>query len=109
MTKQQLQEAIEQRESEVSGYQVNIDNYTRMLAELPCAWPDNLIDFKGKEISFIVGAVESETALNLAADLIFHDKLQITLRTEKLEQRKAILVLKIHKDQLEEHENVLSE
>jgi hypothetical protein len=49
MTKQQLQEAIEQRESEVSGYQVNIDNYTRMIAELPCEWPDDLIDFKGKK------------------------------------------------------------
>ena len=85
MTKQQLQEAIEQRESEVSGYQVNIDNYTRMIADLPCEWPDDLIGFKGKEISFI------------------------TLRTERLEQRKSLLVLKIHKDQLEEHENVLPE
>ena len=109
MTKQQLQEAVEQRESEVSGYQVNIDNYGRMIAELPCEWPDNLIGFKGKEISSIVGAVESEEDLNLAADLIFRDKLQITLRTERLEQRKAILVLKILKNQLEEHENVLSE
>lgn len=95
-----LELAIQQREEEVSGYQTNIDNYARMIAELPSTWPQGLTQYKGREISGIVGDIEEESDLTLVADLLFHDKLQITLRSEKLEQRKAVLILKILKDQV---------
>ena len=98
---QELEQAIEQREIEVQGYQTNIDNYALMIDELPSEWPEDLVKFKGKEISEIVQSIADEKCLAQVADLLFRDKLQITLWTERLEQRKAKLVLKILKDQAE--------
>lgn len=96
-----LNAAISQRNDEIEGYQINIDNYTLMIAALPAVWPDDLMPFKGHELAALVALIEDEEQLFLAADLLFHDRLVVTLRTEKLEQRKAILVRDVLQKQLE--------
>ena len=101
MNNEELKQAIEQRETEVQGYQTNIDNYALMIDELPSEWPEDLVKFKGKEIADIVQSITDEDSLIQVADLLFMDKLKITLWTERLEQRKAKLILKILKDQTE--------
>ena len=101
MNNEQLKQAIEQRETEVQGYQTNIDNYTLMVDELSSEWPEDLVNFKGQEIADIVQNITDEDSLIQVADLLFRDKLKITLWTERLEQRKAKLILKILKDQTE--------
>tara|TARA_R110000751_G_scaffold148747_1_gene253562 strand:+ start:121 stop:426 length:306 start_codon:yes stop_codon:yes gene_type:complete len=101
MNNEQLKQAIEQRETEVQGYQTNIDNYTLMIDELSSEWPEDLVKFKGQEIADIVQNITDEDSLIQVADLLFRDKLKITLWTERLEQRKAKLILKILKDQRE--------
>tara|TARA_R110000744_G_C18948649_1_gene515351 strand:+ start:104 stop:409 length:306 start_codon:yes stop_codon:yes gene_type:complete len=101
MNNEQLKQAIEQRETEVQGYQTNIDNYTLMIDELSSEWPEDLVKFKGQEIADIVQNITDEDSLIQVADLLFRDKLKITLWTERLEQRKAKLILKILKDQTE--------
>jgi chaperonin cofactor prefoldin len=101
MDKEDLQKAVEQREAEVAAYQVNIDNYSLMIEELPSEWPEDLIEFRGKEINEIAALIDDEECLMQVGDLIFAEKLRFSLRTEKLEQRKSKLVLKVLKDRLE--------
>jgi hypothetical protein len=101
MNNEELKQAIEQRETEVQGYQTNIDNYALMIDELSSEWPEDLVKFKGQEIADIVHNITDEDSLIQVADLLFMDKLKITLWTERLEQRKAKLILKILKDQTE--------
>ena len=102
MNKEGLQQAIEQRETEVEGYQTNIDNYSLMIAELPSEWPDDLVEFKGKEIKDIASLIADEECLMQVADLIFAEKLRYSLCTERLEQRKSKLILKVLRDQIKE-------
>jgi len=92
MTKDQLIEAIKQREADVAHYQINIDNYSAMIAMLP-QWPDDLLSHRSTDpVSFInqwpFGRIQ------LLSDLQFRDKLERTLLTERLEQRKSMYVLK---------------
>lgn len=96
-----LKTAVSYRNTEIEGYQTNIDNYTLMIAALPSTWPDDLAAFKGLDLAALVAAIADEAQLFLAADLVFHDRLVATLRTEKLEQRKAILVRDVIQKQVE--------
>lgn len=101
MNNEELKQAIEQRETEVARYQTNIDNYSLMVAELPSEWPEDLVEFKGKAIKEIAGLIADEECMMQVGDLIFADTLRVSLCTERLEQRKAKLVLKVLIDQME--------
>jgi hypothetical protein len=92
MNKEQLQQALQQREQDVAGYQVNIDNYTAMIAMLP-EWPERLLPHRGAEPVSFLGQWPFEE-IQLLSDLQFKDKLERTLLTERLEQRKSMFVLK---------------
>lgn len=100
MTPEFLQEAIAQREEEIQHYQVNIDNYTLMLQQLPSVWPDNLAHLKGSDISAVIAQIQDEETIMLVTDLLFRDRLAATLITEKVEQRKAILIRDVLVQQL---------
>lgn len=100
MNTEQLTTNIEARIQEVAGYQTNIDNYSRMIAELPGEWSDDTLQYRGKDTAALVQMIDDDELLTHVADLVFRDKLIATLRTEKLEQRKAQLVLKVLQDQL---------
>ena len=92
MNKEQLTEAIKQREAEIAHYQINIDNYSAMIALLP-QWPERLLPHRADEpVSFIEQWPFDE--IQLLSDLQFKDKLERTLLTERLEQRKATFVLR---------------
>jgi hypothetical protein len=97
-----LESALTQRDDEIFGYQLNIDNYTRMIASLPSVWPEDLLHCRGTDIPTIIQTVEDDDMRVLIADLIFRDKLVTTLITEKLEQRKAILVREVVEAQIKE-------
>ena len=91
MNKEQLIEAIKQREAEIAHYQINIDNYSSMIALLP-QWPERLLLHRASDpVSFIEQWSFEE--IQLLSDLQFKDKLERTLLTERLEQRKATFVL----------------
>jgi hypothetical protein len=100
MNKEQLIEAIKQRESEIAHYQINIDNYTVMIALLP-QWPELLLSHRTADpVGFINDW--SFKDIQLLSDLQFKDKLERTLLTERLEQRKATFVLKALQQKLEQ-------
>jgi len=103
MNKQEtLKASLKQRDDEIFCYQLNIDNYTLLLKKLPNVWPEELMKFRGTDIATLVSNIQDEELITLAADLIFRDKLAATLITEKLEQRKAVLVREVLTEQIKE-------
>lgn len=92
------------REHEINGYQVNINNYGAMLANLPTEWPNDLLKYKDMSTQQIATNVPDEH-LDLVNDLLFADKIKLLLRTEKIEQGKAkhvynALVSQLHPDEI---------
>lgn len=96
-----LKEAVKGRDAEIANYQVNIDNYTRMLANLTFEWCEKTLPYRGKTIKDIACEIDNDAFRTLVADLLFKDNLTVLLRCEKLEQRKAIMVRQVLMDQLE--------
>jgi hypothetical protein len=96
----QLNANIDCRITEVAGYQTNIDNYTLMLTALPKSWPAKLESFRGYTTAQLSESSLPDDDLMLVADLIFASHLRNALRAERIEQRKAALVLKVLQAQL---------
>jgi hypothetical protein len=99
MNKERLAEAIKQREEEIAHYQINIDNYTAMIALLPL-WPDRLLPHRASEPVALIEQWPFDE-IQLLSDLQFKDKLERTLLTERLEQRKSMFVLKALQQKME--------
>jgi hypothetical protein len=88
------------REMEVYQYQINIDNYGVMLAALPQDnWPDNLVQYKEAAIDKLPESLD-DASIVLIADYQYRDRLRNLLRTEKVEQNKAIRVRDALKSQI---------
>jgi hypothetical protein len=100
MNKEQLIEAVKARKEEVAHYQVNIDNYSAMIALLPGKWPEELLSHREADPSSFLDQWSFED-IQLLSDLQFREKLRRTLATERLEQRKALLVLQVLEQKLE--------
>ena len=89
MLQEELAQHIESRKAEMESYQMNIDNYTLLLKKLPSNWPEHLLKYKGKSIEqIVITAVEGEDIEHIS-DLVFRDKIAISLRQEMLQHRIA--------------------
>ena len=88
------------REREVHQYQINIDNYTAMLAAMPQGEPPaeilQYMSTKTEELSFDV-PLETVQAV---ADYQYRDRIRYLIRTEAIEQNKAKQVLNALKAQI---------
>ena len=73
-----LTSALEAREQEVMHYQINVDNYTIALEKISELGADERAELSG-----------------------FADQLRTLLATEKIEQKKAKIMLSVMKQQLE--------
>lgn len=93
MTADELQQAIAQREADIAHYQVNIDNYTAMIGMLPKFWPADLAQYRNTPPVDLFEVLPFDL-IQLVSDLQFKEKLERTLVTERLEQRKSMFVLK---------------
>ncbi len=102
MNTEQLTTNINARIQEVAGYQTNIENYTRMVAKITVEWCDETLPYKGMDTQQVVEKIADDELLAKVSDLNFRDKLIATLRAERIEQRKAQLVLEVLQDQLKE-------
>lgn len=88
------------REKEVYNYQVNIDNYTVMLTGLPTTdWPENLAQYRNTLTENLPWDL-SDDDINTVTQLQYRDRLRTLVRTEKVEQNKARLVLESLKAQI---------
>ena len=88
------------REREVHQYQINIDNYTAMLAAMPQGEPPaeilQYMSTKTEELSFDVPLETVQTV----ADYQYRDRIRYLIRTEAIEQNKAKQVLNALKAQI---------
>lgn len=88
------------REREVHQYQINIDNYTTMLAALPQGEPPaeilQYMSTKTEELPFSV----SLDVMQQIADYQYRDRISYLVRTELIEQSKAKRVLDALKAQI---------
>lgn len=87
-------QALLAREKEHFHYQLNIDNYTTILAskeiaELPKEWPENLLQYKNVYGEKLVEQVEDDSDLETVHQLQFRDLIQKRLKTEAIEQAKC--------------------
>jgi hypothetical protein len=88
------------REKEVYQYQVNVENYTVMLTGLPQDnIPSNLAEFANTEIQNLPWNMD-DNDVQLVAQYQYRDRLRFLLRTERVEQNKARLVLEALKAQI---------
>ena len=91
---------IVHREREVHQYQINIDNYTTMLAALPQGEPPaeilQYMSTKPEDIPFDV----SLEIVQLVADYQYRDRILYLIRTENIEQSKSKRILQSMKAQI---------
>lgn len=88
------------REKEVYQYQVNVDNYTVMLTGLPQDnIPTNLASYANTETQDLPWDMD-DADVQLIAQYQYRNKLRSLLRSEKVEQNKARLVLEALKAQV---------
>ncbi len=90
-----IADAIVSREQEVFNYQLNIDNYTAMLAassDLSEEWPPEIAQFKNMNPAVVASTVP-EDLLDLVNDYSYRDRIKFLLKTEKIEQSKSQKVL----------------
>jgi hypothetical protein len=83
---------IEARKQDIQHYQVNIDNYTEILKLIPSVLPSNLIQYANSTIESLFDKLCFDDIQKIS-DYQFRKKIEITLITERLEQRKSKLVL----------------
>lgn len=80
------------REIEVYNYQVNIDNYTAMLATLPSGeWPPTLLPYRGTAVDALPYDL-SDSEVTTISTYQHRDRLRALLRTERVEQGKSIMI-----------------
>lgn len=99
------------RALEVYQYKVNIDNYTTMLAALPQDdWPANLAQFAGVKTEELPPDFD-HAAIQVITDYQYRDKLRGLLRTERVEQSKAVFVFEALKSQIppEQYDTLIAE
>ena len=88
--------AIDMRENEVYQYEININNYTAMLAScITDSWPAHLMPYRGMGRDQLAQAIESDDDLDLASQLAFRDELRLRIRSEKMECNKSKMMLAI--------------
>jgi hypothetical protein len=97
------------REMEVYQYQINVDNYTAMLAALPQdSWPSELLTYKNTPTEALPENLD-DASVDLVADYQYRDRLRNLLRSEKIEQSKANRVRAALKSQIGADYDVLIE
>lgn len=97
-----IADAIVARENEVFSYQLNIDNYTAILAsmsDLSNEWPPSILSYKNI-VPTNAASIVPDDKIDLVSQYMYRDRIQHLLKTEKIEQAKSIKVLEALKSQL---------
>jgi hypothetical protein len=88
------------REIEVHSYQVNIDNYTFMLENLPQGdWDEDISLYRNTPLNELPHSLTDEQVQRYI-DFNYRDHLRFLVRSEKSEQSKSIRVRDALKNQI---------
>ena len=86
--KKNIADALVMRERELYQYEINITNYSAMLADLPIGeWPENLVQYRGKPLDQVPDELDAEVD-----SYNYRDRLRKLLKTEKAERAKSLRV-----------------
>ncbi len=76
------------REQEIMAYDINITNYTAMLASMPDdEWPANLAQYKDATLDLVPDEYD-----DIVSRYQYRDRIRYLLKTEKAERAKSFLV-----------------
>jgi hypothetical protein len=88
------------REREINQYQINIDNYTHILAQLPQGdIPTDIEPYMNTSMEDIPAFIPIET-INLISDYQQRKRIATLIRTENIEQGKSKRILEALKAQI---------
>jgi hypothetical protein len=97
MTEETSITPIEARRAEVAQYQANIALYNAMVADLPSQYPAHLAKYKGTDVRnqhAVIAELSDASDIELLSDLWTSDQCINSIKTETLEMRKAMAILK---------------
>ena len=87
---------LEVRQAEVAQYEANIVLYESILATLPTAYPDNLLEYKNAtDQHATVAKIENLEDVELLSKLWYADECRNAIRAETVEMTKAKAILSI--------------
>jgi hypothetical protein len=76
------------REKEIMGYDINIANYTAMLASLPSdEWPEHIVQYQHATLDHVPDDLD-----DIVSQYQYRDRLRYLIKTEKAERGKSFLV-----------------
>jgi hypothetical protein len=83
-----LADNIVMREREIMSYDINIANYTAMLAALPQDdWPEHLAQYKAATLDYVPDELD-----DIVSQYQYRDRLRYLVKTEKAERAKSFRV-----------------
>lgn len=95
-----LADNIVMREREIMSYDINISNYTAMLAALPDGdWPEHLAQYKTSTLDQVPDEFDATVS-----EYQYRDRLRYLIKTEKAERGKSFRVYEALLAQLPEAE-----
>lgn len=95
-----LADNIVMREKEIMSYDINITNYTAMLAALPQDdWPSHLAQYKAATLDHVPDEFD-----DIVSQYQYRDRLRFLVKTEKAERAKSFRVYEALVAQLPEAE-----
>lgn len=76
------------REQEIMAYDINITNYTAMLASMPDGdWPEHLVQYKEATLDLVPDEFD-----DIVSQYQYRDRIRYLLKTEKAERAKSFRV-----------------
>ena len=91
VSEDELARAVIDRENSLASYQANLDGYKQQIAalqDLP-PWPNNLLQFKGKQNEQLLAMGASAEEAQLASRLNHRDRINLLAFTEAAEMWKC--------------------
>lgn len=98
------------REMDIQQYQINIDNYTHMLENLPQGeWDEDISVYANSTIADLPHSLTDEQVARFT-NLSYRDHLRFLIRTERNEQNKTTLIRNALKSQIgDEYDTLLQQ
>jgi hypothetical protein len=90
--------AVDSRRAEVAQYQANIAMYQSIVATLPSEYPAHLVKYKDTPVASqqtVITELSNLDDIALLSDLWMSDQCVNAIKTETLEMRKALSILKV--------------
>ena len=92
----QISEIIASRQEELNAYQLNIDMYNSLLANLPSELPARLEEYRQRPDKHVAATeIQNLDDVSLLADVWYFDEIKGRIRSEIVEMRKVQAIISV--------------